>query len=76
MKLLWKILTIYQLLWYSCLKVQYSEYLKKEEFQNGWNVSCRVYNGESGEPGQPGDDGVGIASIDAIPSADNTHTDI
>ena len=35
-----------------------------------------VYNGESGEPGQPGDDGVGIASIDAIPSADNTHTDI
>lgn len=36
----------------------------------------KVYNGEKGEPGRQGDQGVGIASINAIPSDDNTHTDI
>ena len=46
------------------------------ELTDNSTETFKVYNGESGEPGQPGDDGVGIASINTIPSTDNTYTDI
>ena len=46
------------------------------ELTDNSTETFKVYNGGSGEPGQPGDDGVGIASIETIPSTDNTYTDI
>lgn len=46
------------------------------ELTDNSTETFKVYNGESGDKGDNGNDGVGIASIETIPSTDNTYTDI